>query len=112
MSEIKSKGGAPIEKGDTVSTPILTATVPRRKARRRGEKLVVFVGSPVRDSGASLIPLFVLNQVEEIVASEDEAQKLENAKGAGHAPAVVFTDQNNKKVAHKPTTVTNLDKEG
>jgi hypothetical protein len=53
----------------------------------------------------------VLNQVEAIVTNERQAKQLEGAKGAGHAPAVVFTDQNNKKVAHKPTTVTNLDKE-
>ncbi|KIW66605.1 hypothetical protein PV04_05923 [Phialophora macrospora] len=80
MSEVKSKGGAPIEKGDTVTTPY-------RGGKHEGE-------------------------VEVIVTSEKHANQLEDAKGAGHAPAVVFTDQNNKKVAHKPTTVINLDKEG
>ena len=50
------------------------------------------------------------SKVEQIVTDESEARKLD-AKGASHAPAVVFTDQNNKKVAHKPGTVTNLDKE-
>ncbi|ETI27533.1 hypothetical protein G647_09724 [Cladophialophora carrionii CBS 160.54] len=80
MSELKSKGGATIEKGDTVSTPY-------RGGKHEGE-------------------------VEQIITSEKQAKQLENAKGAGHAPAVVFTDQNNKKVAHKPNTVTNLDKEG
>lgn len=49
-------------------------------------------------------------QVEQIVTDEDEARNLD-AKGASHAPAVVFTDQNNKKVAHKPGTLTDLDKE-
>ncbi|OAP60012.1 hypothetical protein AYL99_05014 [Fonsecaea erecta] len=74
MSDLKSKGGATIEEGDTVSTP-----------------------------------------VEKIITSSDaqDAQKeLQTAKGAGHPPAVVFTDQNGKKVAHKPGTVTDLDKEG
>ncbi|KIY00612.1 uncharacterized protein Z520_03275 [Fonsecaea multimorphosa CBS 102226] len=71
MSDIKSKGGATIEEGDTVSTP-----------------------------------------VEKIITSDTQAKKdLENVKGAGHPPAVVFTDQNDKKVAHKPGTVTDLDKE-
>ncbi|KAK5258652.1 hypothetical protein LTR67_002837 [Exophiala xenobiotica] len=69
MSDIKSKGGATIEKGDTVNTP-----------------------------------------VEQIVTDDNEAQNL-GVKGTKHAPAVVFTDQNNKKVAHKPGTVTDLDKE-
>ncbi|KAK6383838.1 hypothetical protein LTS17_003130 [Exophiala oligosperma] len=69
MSEVKSKGGATIEKGDTVSTP-----------------------------------------VEQIITDDNEAQHT-GAKGTNHAPAVVFTDQNNKKVAHKPGTVTDLDKE-
>ena len=32
-------------------------------------------------------------------------------KGAKHAPAVVFYDQNGKKVAHKPGTLNDLDKE-
>ncbi len=50
-------------------------------------------------------------QVEQIVTDEDQARNLD-AKGAKHAPAVVFTDQNNKKVAHKPGTVTDVDKEG
>jgi len=79
MSDIKSKGGAPIEQGDTVSTPY-------RGGKHEGK-------------------------VEQIVTSEEQAGQLEDAKGAGHAPAVIFTDQNNKKVAHKPTTLTNLDRE-
>ncbi|KAL2429960.1 hypothetical protein ABEF95_013528 [Exophiala dermatitidis] len=49
-------------------------------------------------------------QVEQIVTDEKQARNLD-AKGASHAPAVVFHDQNNKKVAHKPETVTDVDKE-
>ncbi|EXJ90507.1 hypothetical protein A1O1_03610 [Capronia coronata CBS 617.96] len=78
MSDLKSKGGATIENGDTVSTPY-------RGGKREGK-------------------------VEQLVTDEEQARNL-NAKGASHAPAVVFTDQNNKKVAHKPETVTDLDKE-
>ncbi|KAI1619075.1 hypothetical protein LTR10_019807 [Elasticomyces elasticus] len=78
MSDIKSKGGATIEEGDTVSTPY-------RGGKHEGK-------------------------VEQIVTDDKEAQNL-GAKGTNHAPAVVFTDQNNKKVAHKPGTVTDLDKE-
>ncbi|KIW55895.1 hypothetical protein PV05_04603 [Exophiala xenobiotica] len=78
MSDVKSKGGATIEKGDTVSTPY-------RGGKHEG-------------------------QVEQIVTDDNEAQNL-GVKGTKHAPAVVFTDQNNKKVAHKPGTVTDLDKE-
>lgn len=44
------------------------------------------------------------------MTDDNEAQNL-GVKGTKHAPAVVFTDQNNKKVAHKPGTVTDLDKE-
>ncbi|EXJ68984.1 uncharacterized protein A1O5_07919 [Cladophialophora psammophila CBS 110553] len=80
MSDIKSKGGAPIEDGDTVRTPY-------RGGKHEG-------------------------QVEQIVTSEKQAKEaLDGVKGAGHAPTVVFTDQNNKKVAHKPGAVTDLDKE-
>ncbi|EXJ80963.1 hypothetical protein A1O3_07251 [Capronia epimyces CBS 606.96] len=78
MSDLKSKGGATIEQGDTVSTPY-------RGGKHEGK-------------------------VEQIVTDEDQARSLD-AKGARHAPAVVYTDQNNKKVAHKPNTVTDLDKE-
>ncbi|OQU95389.1 hypothetical protein CLAIMM_01606 [Cladophialophora immunda] len=81
MSDIKSKGGAPIEEGDTVSTPY-------RGGKHEG-------------------------QVEQIITSDEQAgEALQGVKGAGRAPAVVFTDQNRKKVAHKPGTVTDLDKEG
>ncbi|OCT51092.1 hypothetical protein CLCR_09287 [Cladophialophora carrionii] len=94
MSELKSKGGATIEKGDTVSTP-------------------VSIPSSLRKVGRCLLEQYRGGKHEgEIITSEKQAKQLENAKGAGHAPAVVFTDQNNKKVAHKPNTVTNLDKEG
>jgi len=78
MPDIKSKGGATIEEGDTVNTPY-------RGGKHEGK-------------------------VEQIVTDEDQARNLD-AKGTNHAPAVVFTDQNNKKVAHKPGTVTDLDKE-
>jgi len=78
MPDVKSKGGATIEKGDTVNTPY-------RGGKHEG-------------------------QVEQIITDEQEARELD-AKGARHAPAVVFHDQNNKKVAHKPETVTDLDKE-
>ncbi|KEF63727.1 uncharacterized protein A1O9_01705 [Exophiala aquamarina CBS 119918] len=78
MSEdVKSKGGATIEKGDTVETPYRGGTH--------------------------------TGKVEQIITDEDEARNLD-AKGASHAPAVVFTDQNNKKVAHKPGTLSDLDK--
>jgi len=60
----------------------------------------------VRLYQTSLSPL----QVEQIITDEEEARNL-GAKGASHAPSVVFTDQNNKKVAHKPGTVTDVDKE-
>ncbi len=43
--------------------------------------------------------------------TDDARAKEIDAKGAKSAPAVVFTDQNQKKVAHKPGTLTNLDKE-
>ncbi|KIX02329.1 uncharacterized protein Z518_08270 [Rhinocladiella mackenziei CBS 650.93] len=79
MSEIKSKGGSPIEEGDTVATPY-------RGGKHEGK-------------------------VEQIITDEEEARKLD-AKGASHAPAVVFTDQNDKKVVHKPETVRDVDKEG
>ncbi|KIW19906.1 hypothetical protein PV08_00481 [Exophiala spinifera] len=78
MSEVKSKGGATIDKGDTVSTPY-------RGGKHEG-------------------------QVEQIITDDHEAHNT-GAKGTNHAPAVVFTDQNNKKVAHKPGTLTDLDKE-
>ena len=39
-------------------------------------------------------------QVEKVVTDEEEARNLD-AKGASHAPAVLFTDQNNKKVCFK-----------
>lgn len=80
MSDLKSKGGASIKEGDTVSTPY-------RGGKHEGE-------------------------VEQIITDESQAKQLEDVKGAGHAPAVVFTDQNNKKVAHKPNTLSNLDEEG
>ncbi|KIW91787.1 uncharacterized protein Z519_07757 [Cladophialophora bantiana CBS 173.52] len=54
----------------------------------------------------------VRTPVEQTVTSENQAKEArDDVKGAGHAPAVVFTDQNNKKGAHKPGTVTDLDKE-
>ena len=51
-------------------------------------------------------------QVEQIITDPEEARNT-GAKGAKNPdPAVVvFTDQNGKKVAHKPQTLTDLDKE-
>ncbi|ETN41752.1 uncharacterized protein HMPREF1541_03689 [Cyphellophora europaea CBS 101466] len=49
-------------------------------------------------------------QVEELVTDDTRAKEID-AKGAKSAPAVVFTDQNQKKVAHKPNSLSNLDKE-
>jgi len=65
MSDIKSKGGKPIEKGDSVYTPI-------RGGKHEGK-------------------------VDKVVTDEEEARDL-TAKGASHAPAVSFIDQNNKRV--------------
>ncbi|KIW81157.1 hypothetical protein Z517_04180 [Fonsecaea pedrosoi CBS 271.37] len=74
MSEIKSKGGVQIAKGDTVSTP-----------------------------------------VEQILPGDDDSQQAEellrDVKGATHPPAVVFTDQNGKRVAHRPGTLRDLSKD-
>ena len=54
----------------------------------------------------------VYAQVEQLISDDRQAKKeLSDAKGAKSAPAVVFTDQNNNKVAHKPGTLNNLDKE-
>lgn len=49
-------------------------------------------------------------QVDKIITDEDEA-RAEGAKGAVKPPVVVGIDQNNKKVSHKPETVTNMSKE-
>jgi len=49
-------------------------------------------------------------KVEELVTDDARAKEID-AKGAKSAPAVVFTDQNQKKVAHKPGTLSDLDKE-
>ncbi|KAJ9664539.1 hypothetical protein H2198_000190 [Neophaeococcomyces mojaviensis] len=76
--EVKSKGGAPIEEGDTVVT-----------AYRGGKHEF---------------------EVDKIITDADEA-KAEGAKGAYKPPVVVGVDQNDKKVSHKPETVTNLSKE-
>jgi len=115
MSDIKSKGGATIEEGDTVSTPvgchdihsvvyqILTA-LQYRGGKHEGKVSINKSTRPL------VICWLVGYQVEQIVTDDKEAQNL-GAKGTNHAPAVVFTDQNNKKVAHKPGTVTDLDKE-
>ena len=43
--------------------------------------------------------------------TDDARAKEIDAKGSKSAPEVVFTDQNNKKVAHKPGTLNDLDKE-
>ena len=78
--EVKSKGGAPIEEGDTVFTKI-------RGGKHEG-------------------------QVEKVITDAEEARTtLADAKGAKGAPAVLFHDQNDRKVAHKPGTLNDLDKE-
>lgn len=96
MSDIKSKGGATIEKGDTVSTPVSSLLV---------NPITYQILTVLQYRGGKHE-----GKVEQIVTDDKEAQNL-GAKGTNHAPAVVFTDQNNKKVAHKPGTVTDLDKE-
>ena len=45
-----------------------------------------------------------------MITDEDEAANT-GAKGAKNPPVVLFTDQNDKKVAHKPGTLNDLDKE-
>ena len=42
--------------------------------------------------------------------TDDARAKEIDAKGAKSAPAAVLTDQNQMKVAHKPGTLTNMDK--
>jgi Hypervirulence associated proteins TUDOR domain len=57
-----------------------------------------------------MLTQLVLCKVEELVTDDARAKEID-AKGAKSAPAVVFTDQNQKKVAHKPGTLSDLDKE-
>ncbi|KAK5093947.1 hypothetical protein LTR70_004473 [Exophiala xenobiotica] len=49
-------------------------------------------------------------QVDKIITDESEARE-EGAKGAVKPPVVVGVDQNEKKVSHKPGTVTDVSKE-
>jgi len=49
-------------------------------------------------------------QVDKIITDEKEA-RAEGAKGAVKPPVVVGVDQNEKKVSHKPGTVTDVSKE-
>lgn len=51
-----------------------------------------------------------LCKVEKVITSAEEAEST-GAKGAKKPPVVLFTDQNDKKVAHKPETLNDLDKE-
>lgn len=46
-------------------------------------------------------------QVADIVTTKEEAAE----KGVKNPPKVLFTDQNNKDVAHNPGTLTDLDKQ-
>ena len=47
-----------------------------------------------------------------MVEDNKQAEKeLEDTKGKSSAPAVVFTDQNGKKVAHNPGTLRDESKE-
>jgi len=48
--------------------------------------------------------------VDKIITDEDEARE-ERAKGAVKPPVLVGVDQNEKKVSHKPGTVTDVSKE-
>ncbi|KAK5074950.1 hypothetical protein LTS08_005473 [Lithohypha guttulata] len=48
-------------------------------------------------------------QVDKVINDEGEARD-EGAKGAIKPPVVVGVDQNNKKVSHKPQTVTDVSK--
>ena len=103
MSDLKSKDGQDIEKGDNVSAPVSEPNPPtrpttvdhgqvsRRGAQRRGEKAPEF-GRSAQHLPTGTIPSC---QVEQVVTDEDQVRNLD-AKGAKTAPAVVFTDQNNE----------------
>ena len=65
----------------------------------------------IKDKTKLFFFLLTLEKVEQIITSEEEMANIGEHKGAKHAPAVVFHDQNGKKVAHKPGTLNDLDKE-